>query len=98
MVKPSIWKYGNKWFCGRKLVIGLTVTPVPVAPLFGSGATPAAAYADWLKTVKPIIERKHLPELTDVDSHPRVVAVARGGKLNMNIIAAVWQRLRGEHG
>lgn len=43
--RPRIWLLLGVWYCG----VPHPVARVPLAPLFGSGSTPAAAYADWVR-------------------------------------------------
>lgn len=90
MLKPHIWKYGGKWYCGRQLLIGLKATPAPVAPLFGRADTPNAAYADWEKVVERLNERLSL-RVEETKYRKELLTEDSARNCEMKLITA-WRR------
>ena len=43
---PRLWLLLGVWYCG----VPHPIVRVPIPPVFGSGSTPAEAYADWVRT------------------------------------------------
>lgn len=71
-----------RFWCGRWYVHPDRETSFAIA----CGRTPLDAWMNYQVVEAEIRYRREM------------LAVARGGKFNMNIIIAAWRRLRGQHG